>query len=66
MPLYEYKCANCGTQFERLVRMAGADGQVECPNCGSAEAKRLVSLFGWSGATAGLSGADCAPSLSGG
>lgn len=43
MPLYEYRCFACGSQFEKLVGHAAADG-VTCPSCGDVHAKRLLSL----------------------
>lgn len=69
MPLYEYKCSHCGEQFDKLVRMADADAQVECPKCGSIETRRKVSAFGWVGAGASsgsASSSTCAPSFGGG
>ncbi|MCE5321720.1 zinc ribbon domain-containing protein [bacterium] len=44
MPIYEYECKSCGKCFERLISMSRAN-EVECPACGSAEVKRLMSLF---------------------
>ncbi|MFZ2445335.1 MAG: zinc ribbon domain-containing protein [Syntrophobacteraceae bacterium] len=42
MPLYEYKCRECGNVFERLV--IGRDELVECPKCrGGVE--KLMSEF---------------------
>jgi putative FmdB family regulatory protein len=37
MPLYDYKCEECGTVSEFFVR--GSEGSLTCPQCG---AKRLV------------------------
>lgn len=34
MPIFEYRCSDCGTQFEKLVRRA--EDAVECPQCGPA------------------------------
>ena len=42
MPLYEYRCADCGEEFEALVPAGRADAE-HCPDCGS-EARRLLSL----------------------
>jgi putative FmdB family regulatory protein len=42
VPLYEYRCADCGGQFEALVPAGRADDE-HCPDCG-AEARRLLSL----------------------
>lgn len=43
MPIYEYRCEDCGTQFEKLVRR-GEDG-VSCPSCGQAHLKTEFSTF---------------------
>jgi putative FmdB family regulatory protein len=44
MPLYEYRCADCHTSFEKLTRRELADS-VSCPECGSVRSKRLISVF---------------------
>lgn len=46
MPIYEYKCGDCGEEFEKLVFGSQA---VECPACGSGRAKKKLSVFGMSG-----------------
>lgn len=46
MPIYEYKCSSCGKDFEKLVFGSQA---VACPECGSEEVKKKLSLFGMSG-----------------
>lgn len=66
MPLYEHRCAACGARFEKLMRMAEADGQVVCPECGSIQTKRQISMFGWSGGGASTGGGSCAPAVGGG
>lgn len=43
MPLYEYRCRQCGHQFEVLVR---DDVAQSCPACKSAALERLLSRFG--------------------
>jgi putative FmdB family regulatory protein len=43
VPLYEYRCAGCGREFEALVATAAKADQERCPGCG-AEARRLLSL----------------------
>lgn len=47
MPIYEYRCRQCGKVCDLLVRTASTAGdpQQPCPNCGSGELKRLFSLF---------------------
>jgi putative FmdB family regulatory protein len=43
MPIYEYRCASCSERFEELVRRP--EDAVACPECGGAEAERLLSVF---------------------
>ena len=42
MPTYEYKCENCGNEFEEFQSIT-AEAKATCPECGS-EAKRMISL----------------------
>ena len=42
MPLYEYRCAACGTVAEVLLR---TPTNVPCPRCSSPDTVRLVSRF---------------------
>ena len=42
MPTYEYKCENCGNEFEEFQSIT-AEAKADCPKCGS-EAKRMISL----------------------
>jgi putative FmdB family regulatory protein len=46
MPIFEYKCASCGLEFEKLVF---GNASVLCPNCTSEEVVKKFSLFGMSG-----------------
>ena len=49
MPIYEYKCSQCGHQFDVLQRI-GADGSdLTCPGCGTAKPEKMVSAFASSG-----------------
>jgi putative FmdB family regulatory protein len=49
MPIYEYRCQECGEKFEKLVRGNNDHPELTCPNCGSKQAEKLLSLFGTSG-----------------
>jgi len=46
VPIYEYTCKDCETQFEKFVRSMTATVEVRCPHCGSAHAKKGWSTFG--------------------
>jgi putative FmdB family regulatory protein len=43
VPLYEYRCAGCGHEFEALVRVGEAD-RAGCPTCGEGPVRRLFSV----------------------
>ncbi|HXG90641.1 MAG TPA: zinc ribbon domain-containing protein [Vicinamibacterales bacterium] len=42
MPLFEYRCRQCGVQFEALVR---SGDQPACPSCRTLDLEQLPSLF---------------------
>ena len=44
MALYEYRCAECGREFEERRPMSESDAPAACPEDGS-EAARLPSVF---------------------
>ncbi|MEZ5400030.1 MAG: zinc ribbon domain-containing protein [Bryobacteraceae bacterium] len=52
MPMYEYRCQECGEKYEQLRRMSEADTGLACPRCASQKVERLLSAF----ATAGCGG----------
>ena len=62
MPIYEYSCEECENEFEELVFRR--DEPVECPECGSDQAKRLLSGFavGGDARRGGDSCGSCKPS----
>jgi len=45
MPIYEYRCEDCGTKFEKLVRRAVEAPEVACPSCGQHHLKQELSTF---------------------
>ncbi len=44
MPIYEYRCEDCGTKFEKLVRTSDVQG-IECPSCGQKHLTQELSTF---------------------
>ena len=44
MPIYSYKCENCGEVYDKLVK-AGGNGKVKCVECQS-DTKRVFSPVG--------------------
>jgi putative FmdB family regulatory protein len=43
MPLYEYKCANCGKKFEKIQKFSDEPLTVH-EECGSGPVERLISV----------------------
>lgn len=41
MPIYEYRCAKCGNDFEEIV--GTCDPAPACPSCHSAKTEKLLS-----------------------
>ena len=48
MPLYEYRCGECGKKFETLV-WPSRPAAVACRHCGSPKVEKLVSRFATAG-----------------
>jgi putative FmdB family regulatory protein len=46
MPIYEYRCNECGRQTEALQRLSEAP-LVNCPSCGKPALQKLVSAAGF-------------------
>ncbi len=46
MPIYEYQCAACGHQFDKLQKMSDS-ALIECPECGKPQLQKLVSAAGF-------------------
>jgi putative FmdB family regulatory protein len=59
MPIYEFKCNQCNTQFEQLCRLDW-QGTVACPACGSKDLAKALSAFCSPGSGGGKSCAGCA------
>jgi putative FmdB family regulatory protein len=46
MPIYEYKCGNCGHRLE-VIQRVNDPALKECPACGKRKLKKLVSAAGF-------------------
>lgn len=63
MPIYEYRCNECGERFE-VRQPLGADGSgLKCPTCRADKPQKMISSFCSPGASSdsGL-GESCLPS----
>ena len=45
MPIYEYRCKDCKSNFSRLQRVGAGNDGVKCPKCESQNIERLLSSF---------------------
>ena len=43
MPLFEYRCSECGKRFTLLVGVTAEKTPLRCPKCGSRKATKLMS-----------------------
>ncbi len=46
MPFYEYRCAECGHEFEAMQKMSDAP-LTDCPACGKSALEKLISAAGF-------------------
>lgn len=64
MPFYEYRCTECGTEFEKMLRFTEADLLPACPQCQSAKTRKKLSTvasFGSSDSGSSSYGSSCSP-----
>ncbi len=45
MPLFEYRCSQCGKKSEEIVLAGDTVSAPKCPSCGSRKMTRLLSTF---------------------
>ena len=45
MPIYDYKCFDCGASFEKLTSFSSADTGRFCSSCNSVNVKRQVPVI---------------------
>ena len=45
MPIFEYKCDECGTKFEKLIFRQSDEAALNCPECGKQQLHRELSTF---------------------
>ncbi len=45
MPTYEYRCNDCGHEFERVEHLSEHQAKHECPKCGSQNTEPVMAEF---------------------
>ena len=45
MPTYAFLCTRCDKEFSLRRKLSEMDDPAPCPECGSAETKRQISVF---------------------
>jgi putative FmdB family regulatory protein len=45
MPIFEYRCDDCGGSFEKLIRRAAEKEELRCPACGKDHVTQQLSTF---------------------
>ncbi len=59
MPIFEFNCQECNSEFEELVRSSDTM-DIKCPECGSERTRKLFSSFASIGDARGkASGSSC-------
>jgi putative FmdB family regulatory protein len=53
MPVFEYKCRNCGFEFEELVF---GTREISCPECDSKQVEKKISAFASGSSVGGEAG----------
>ena len=64
MPIYEYRCKQCGAKFDKLVKLSTKPLEIECPKCGARKAEKAVSRLGLtssSSSSKSLGAPSCGP-----
>lgn len=64
MPLYDFRCEECGARFEQRLSFSQSDTRIACPTCASQHTRRLISAVmvlgvGASGAATEGGGCGC-------
>ena len=49
MPIFEYHCDECATDFEVLQRTRDTTKLPKCPSCGAQDTKKRFSAFATAG-----------------
>jgi len=56
MPIYEYRCSNCGEDFEELV--LSKSSAINCPKCHGSKVSKLMSATSFKSSEKFVSSSD--------
>lgn len=56
MPIFEYVCQQCGARFEKLILSSQRSKSLRCPQCGTENVEKAISLFSSGVGSANASG----------
>ncbi len=59
MPIFEYRCRDCGARFERILSSATAT--TTCKKCGSQNVEKQLSVFAVAGSSLKSSSSEPGP-----
>jgi putative FmdB family regulatory protein len=61
VPIYEYYCADCNVEFDKLVKLSEASVVQDCPECGGRHTQKKLSTFATSGSSTskGVAASSC-------
>ena len=45
MPLYDFECCRCSHVYEAFLKVDEPYDQLECPECGATQPKKLATAF---------------------
>jgi len=63
MPIFEYRCEDCGQRFDAFFRRAeeADEGSISCSKCGSENVRKLFSVIGLGGSERSSKNESCSP-----
>jgi putative FmdB family regulatory protein len=59
MPIFEYRCRECGAKFEKIVQNGSTE--ITCTRCASKRVEQLLSVFAVSGVSREAAAAETGP-----
>lgn len=59
MPIYEYRCQECGTKTEALQKLGAGKEGVVCRSCGSENLEKIISGYNVGKSSGGHEAGSC-------